>query len=160
MAVEAGQVVRGTVVRLMNYGVLVRIEDGSTGLVHISEIDNNFVRDVADYFQVNDPVVVKVLAFGDRGKIELSVKQAVGQAPIVIEGVVDHDEDDRSSSNGSSQMSSEPRPASSPGEAAASRREARESFESKMTDYMRSSGERLADIKRNIEIKRGGKKVR
>ena len=158
MAVEAGQVVRGTVVRLMNYGVLVRIEDGSTGLVHISEIDNNFVRDVADYFQVNDPVVVKVLAFGDRGKIELSVKQAVGQAPIVIEGNSD-EEEERVNTSGMN-FNTEPRPAPSPGEAAASRREARESFESKMTDYMRSSGERLADIKRNIEIKRGGKKVR
>ena len=159
MAVEAGQVVRGTVVRLMNYGVLVRIEDGSTGLVHISEIDNNFVRDVADYFQVNDPVVVKVLAFGDRGKIELSVKQAVGQAPIAIEGNAGDDEEERVNNSGMN-FNTEPRPAPSPGEAAASRREARESFESKMTEYMRSSGERLADIKRNIEIKRGGKKVR
>ncbi len=151
MAVEAGQVVRGTVVRLMNYGVLVRIEDGSTGLVHISEIDNNFVRDVADYFQVNDPVVVKVLAFGDRGKIELSVKQAVGETPITLEGAVDAGE---VSEGGDS------RPAMSPSEAAAARREARESFESKMSEYMRSSGERLADLKRNIELKRGGKKVR
>jgi S1 RNA binding domain protein len=151
MAVEAGQVVRGTVVRLMNYGVLVRIEDGSTGLVHISEIDNNFVRDVADYFQVNDPVIVKVLAFGDRGKIELSVKQAVGQAPVAIEGA--HDDDGGGDND-------ENRVAQSPSEAAASRREARESFESKMSEYMRSSGERLADIKRNIELKRGGKKVR
>lgn len=151
MAVEAGQVVRGTVVRLMNYGVLVRIEDGSTGLVHISEIDNNFVRDVADYFQVNDPVVVKVLAFGDRGKIELSVKQAVGETPITIEGAADA---------GEAAEGGDSRPALSPSEAAAARREARESFESKMSEYMRSSGERLADLKRNIEMKRGGKKVR
>jgi S1 RNA binding domain protein len=151
MAVEAGQVVRGTVVRLMNYGVLVRIEDGSTGLVHISEIDNNFVRDVADYFQVNDPVIVKVLAFGDRGKIELSVKQAVGQAPVAIEGANDVEVGDPNDDS---------RVALSPSEAAAARREARESFESKMSEYMRASGERLADIKRNIEMKRGGKKVR
>lgn len=148
MAVEAGQVVRGTVVRLMNYGVLVRLEDGSTGLVHISEIDNNFVRDVADYFQVNDPVIVKVLAFGERGKIELSVKQAVGETPITIEGVSDAD------------GAGDDRAALSASEAAAARREARESFESKMSEYMRSSGERLADLKRNIEMKRGGRKVR
>jgi S1 RNA binding domain protein len=146
MAVEAGQIVRGSVVRLMNYGVLVRLEDGSTGLVHISEIDNNFVRDVADYFQVNDPVVVKILAFGERGKIELSVKQAVGQAPQAMEGAAIG-----SDSNGE-------RPAQSPADAAASRREARASFEEKMGEYMRMSGERLADIKRNIETKRGGAK--
>jgi S1 RNA binding domain protein len=127
----------------MNYGVLVRLEDGSTGLVHISEIDNNFVRDVADYFQVNDPVVVKILAFGERGKIELSVKQAVGQTPQVMEGI---------------EPDGEARPAQSPADAAAARREARASFEEKMGEYMRTSGERLADIKRNIELKRGGKK--
>jgi S1 RNA binding domain protein len=127
----------------MNYGVLVRLEDGSTGLVHISEIDNNFVRDVADYFQVNDPVVVKILAFGERGKIELSVKQAVGQTPQAMEGI---------------ESDGDARPAQSPADAAAARREARASFEEKMGEYMRISGERLADIKRNIETKRGGSK--
>src|SRR4028118_755326 len=79
MAVEVGQIVQGTVVRLLNYGVLVRLEDGTTGLVHISEIDQNYVRDVNDYFQINDPVTVKVLASGERGKVELSVKQALGE---------------------------------------------------------------------------------
>jgi transcriptional accessory protein Tex/SPT6 len=79
MAVEVGQIVPGTVVRLLQYGVLVRLDDGTTGLVHISEIDQNYVRDVGDYFQVNDPVSVKVLATGDRGKVELSVKQALGE---------------------------------------------------------------------------------
>lgn len=148
MAVEAAQILRGTVVRMMAYGVLVRLEDGSTGLVHISEIDNNFVRDVGDYFQVNDPVVVKVLALGDRGKIELSVKQAVGQTPQALD------------SDGEAVDIDGVRPAPSPAEAASQRREARESFETKMGDYMRVSGERLADLKRNIELKRGGKKVR
>src|SRR4028118_271029 len=79
MAVEVGQIVQGTVVRLLNYGVLVRLEDSSTGLVHISEIDQNYVRDVADYFALDDTVNVKVLAAGERGKIELSVKQALGE---------------------------------------------------------------------------------
>lgn len=79
MAVETGQIAQGTIVRLLNYGVLVRLEDGTQGLVHISEIDNNYVRDVADYFQVDDPVQVKVLAQGERGRVELSVKQALGE---------------------------------------------------------------------------------
>src|SRR4028118_1028832 len=79
MAVDVGQIVPGTVVRLLQYGVLVRLDDGTTGLVHISEIDQNYVRDVGDYFQVNDSVNVKILATGDRGKVELSVKQALGE---------------------------------------------------------------------------------
>jgi S1 RNA binding domain protein len=149
MAVEVGQLMSGTVVRLLPYGVLVRLDDGSTGLVHISEIDNNYVRDVNDYFAVNDPVTVKVLAAGERGKIELSVKQAKGQT-----------------------VEPRPRPESADGEAStngdarpshaemASRRESRASFEEKMGEFMRSSGERLTDLKRNIENKRGNKKTR
>src|SRR4028119_1807493 len=83
MAVYVGESGAGTVVRLLQCGVLVRLDDGTTGLVHISEIDQNYVRDVGDYFQVNDPVSVKVLATGDRGKVELSVKQALGEGQVL-----------------------------------------------------------------------------
>ena len=145
MAVEPGQIVQGTVVRLLPYGVLVKLEDGTTGLVHISEIDQNYVRDVADYFGVSDPVTVKVLATGDRGKVELSVKQALGEGQSLPQRV--HTDNDA------------PRESRPPVDAGA-RRESRASFEEKMSDFMRSSSERLGDLKRNIENKRGGKKAR
>jgi predicted RNA-binding protein with RPS1 domain len=145
MAVETGTIAQGTVVRLLNYGVLVRLEDGTQGLVHISEIDNNYVRDVADYFQVNDPVTVKVLALGDRGRVELSVKQALGEGQTLTP---------RANTEGEAPRESRPAPDPSV------RRESRASFEEKMGDFMRSSSERLGDLKRNIENKRGGKKTR
>lgn len=170
MAVEVGQIVQGTVVRLLNYGVLVRLEDNSTGLVHISEIDNNFVRDVNDYFHLNDPVVVKVLAAGERGKIELSVKQAKQAGAEVIirtppaEGA---GAPPRESSNGSGGGYGGGGGGGyggggggGGGEGYGGRREGRASFEDKMGDFMRSSSERLSDLKRNIENKRGGKKTR
>jgi len=144
MAVDTGQVLQGTVVRLLPYGVLVRLEDGTTGLVHISEIDQNYVRDVSDYFGVNDPVTVKVLAMGDRGKVELSVKQALAEGQSLPQRAPTEEV---------------PREARPPADAGA-RREARASFEDKMGDFMRSSSERLGDLKRNIENKRGGKKTR
>ena len=171
MAVEVGQIAQGTVVRLLNYGVLVKLEDGTTGLVHISEIDQNYVRDVNDYFQVGDSVGVKVLATGERGKVELSVKQARAEGdPIKMR---------QPSENGAAPESSESRdsePRRDSGRdggrdsgrdggrevegAAFPRRESRASFEEKMNDFMRSSSERLSDLKRNIENKRGGKKTR
>lgn len=155
MAVETGAVVEGTVVRLLNYGVLVRLEDGSTGLVHISEIDQNYVRDVADYFQVNDPVNVKVLAAGERGKIELSVKQALGEGQSLPQRAPDAP---RVESNGDAR----PERSFDRGDrnSDAPRRESRSSFEDKMKDFMGQSSERLGDVKRNIENKRGGKKPR
>ncbi|MDQ3815725.1 MAG: S1 RNA-binding domain-containing protein [Armatimonadota bacterium] len=157
MAVEVGQIVRGTVVRLLNYGVLVRLEDGTTGLVHISEIDQNYVRDVNEYFQLNDPVTVKVLATGERGKTELSIKQAraageTGPMPRPADGEVQSD-----NGTGAAAGAGENR---GPGEGAVSRRESRASFEEKMGDFLRHSSERLGDLKRNIENKRGGKKTR
>jgi len=136
MSVEVGQYVRGTVIRLLSYGVLVRLEDTSTGLVHISEIDNNFVRDVAEYFQINDEVIVKVLAQGDRGRLELSVKQAVGKEAQDIPV---------SANNGN-------------GSGGSHRGGDRAAFEEKMSDYLRISSERLSDIKHNIESRRGSKR--
>jgi S1 RNA binding domain protein len=136
MSVEVGQFVRGTVIRLLSYGVLVRLEDTSTGLVHISEIDNNFVRDVAEYFQINDEVIVKVLAQGDRGRLELSVKQAVGKEAQDIP---------MNTNNGN-------------GSGGGHRGGDRAAFEEKMSDYLRISSERLSDIKQNIENRRGSKK--
>jgi len=159
MAVEVGQIVRGTVVRLLNYGVLVRLDDGTTGLVHISEIDQNYVRDVNDYFALNDPVTVKVLASGERGKTELSIKQARGEGePGPTLRVADPEAPrGENSGSGESRGAGEGRGG---GEGMAPRRESRASFEEKMGDFMRNSSERLGDLKRNIENKRGGPKKR
>jgi S1 RNA binding domain protein len=148
MAAEVGQVVQGRVTRMLPYGVLVQLEDGTTGLVHISEIDQNYVRDVNDYFQNGDDVTVKVLRLDDRGKIELSVKQALAPGQTLTPRQ-NTGEENNNNNNGAP-----------PRDAAPSRRESRASFEEKMSDFMRSSSERLGDLKRNIENKRGGKKTR
>lgn len=150
MGVEVGQIVQGNVVRLLPYGVLVRLDDGTTGLVHISEIDQNYVRDVNDYFQLNDPVTVKVLATGERGKVELSVKQARGEGDPPL--VPRRPPVEEASANGDGAEHVEA--------PAYSRRESRASFEDKMKEFMSESSERLSDLKRNIENKRGGKKTR
>ncbi|HEX8234402.1 MAG TPA: S1 RNA-binding domain-containing protein [Abditibacteriaceae bacterium] len=157
MAVEVGQIVPGTVVRLLQYGVLVRLDDGTTGLVHISEIDQNYVRDVGDYFQVNDPVSVKVLATGDRGKVELSVKQALGEGQSITPRPQNNDDGE---SRGAENRGGDRGDRGDRGEGMGPRRESRASFEDKMGEFMRSSSERLGDLKRNIENKRGGKKTR
>jgi S1 RNA binding domain protein len=158
MAVEVGQIVPGTVVRLLQYGVLVRLDDGTTGLVHISEIDQNYVRDVGDYFQVNDPVSVKVLATGDRGKVELSVKQALGEGQVLTPRPQNTEDGGDRGAEGRGDRGD--RGGDRGGEGMGPRRESRASFEDKMGEFMRSSSERLGDLKRNIENKRGGKKTR
>ena len=53
---EIGAVIEGTVQRITPYGAFIALEGGKVGLVHISEIDRNYVRSVEDYLHVNDSV--------------------------------------------------------------------------------------------------------
>ena len=79
--IEVGAVIEGTVARIENYGAFLQLEDGRMGLVHISEIDRNYVRDVHDHLREGDKVEAKVVAIKDDGKIDLSIKQLQAPAP-------------------------------------------------------------------------------
>ena len=73
--------IQGTVARIENYGAFLQLEDGRMGLVHISEIDRNYVRDVHDHLHEGDKVDAKVVAIKDDGKIDLSIKALQDPAP-------------------------------------------------------------------------------
>src|SRR5207249_5618601 len=76
MPLEVGAIVEGNVIRLAPYGAFVQLESGETGLVHISEVDRNFVREITDHLHEQDRVTVKVVGIKEDGKIDLSIKQA------------------------------------------------------------------------------------
>ncbi|MBW3637068.1 MAG: S1 RNA-binding domain-containing protein [Armatimonadetes bacterium] len=131
---EVGQISRGTVIRVLPYGALVRLDDGTLGLVHISEIDDHFVHNVADYVTPNARIVVKVMACKADGKYEFSIKRAKGEVvpdsqpleydapPEIDNGWVD-------------------------------KRETRAAFDEKLRDFLSDSGERLTDLKRHHDAK-------
>jgi S1 RNA binding domain protein len=73
---EVGAIVEGTVTRLADFGAFVQIGAGETGLVHISEVDRNYVKDIKEHLKEGDKVNVKVVAIKEDGKIDLSIKQA------------------------------------------------------------------------------------
>ena len=73
---EVGAIVSGKVTGIAKFGAFVEIAPKKTGLVHISEISNDFVRDIADYFKEGQIINVKILSISPSGKIELSAKQA------------------------------------------------------------------------------------
>jgi S1 RNA binding domain protein len=73
---EVGGIVEGTVTRVADFGAFVQLEGGETGLVHISEVDRNYVRNIHDHLRQGDKVRVKVVAIKEDGKIDLSIKQA------------------------------------------------------------------------------------
>ncbi len=78
MTLNAGSILEGTVVNITNFGAFVEIE-GKTGLVHISEVSDNYVKDIREYLKEQDKVKVKVISIDDKGKISLSIKQAMQQ---------------------------------------------------------------------------------
>ena len=72
--VEVGHDYDGKVVRITDFGAFVNILPGRDGLVHISQITQERVENVADYLQVGDTVRVRVLDIDNTGRIRLSIK--------------------------------------------------------------------------------------
>ena len=62
MTLEAGNILEGTVVNITNFGAFVELEGGKTGLVHISEVADSFVKDIRQHLKEQDKVKVKVIS--------------------------------------------------------------------------------------------------
>ena len=76
---EVGKIYEGPVVKLLEFGALVNILPGKDGLLHISEISNERVKDVKDHLQEGQIVRVKLLAADERGRLRLSMKALLVQ---------------------------------------------------------------------------------
>ncbi|ACL18210.1 S1 RNA binding domain protein [Desulfitobacterium sp. LBE] len=76
MAIAVGTIVEGVVTGITNFGAFVELPEKVTGLVHISEVADAYVKDVRDYLKEQDRVKVKVIHVDEKGKIGLSIKQA------------------------------------------------------------------------------------
>lgn len=75
--VTPGSLVEGKVTAITKFGAFVLLEDGSSGMIHISEIADAYVKEVSDFLKVGQQVKVLVLPQNIKGKINLSLKQAV-----------------------------------------------------------------------------------
>ncbi len=86
MQLEVGQIYEGCVKSITQYGAFVEVTvEGEskpvTGMVHISEIANAFVKDIHDHLSENDTVKVKVIGVNPQGKISMSIKQTLSAEP-------------------------------------------------------------------------------
>ncbi|MEG0074371.1 MAG: polyribonucleotide nucleotidyltransferase [Eubacterium sp.] len=72
--VTVGEIITGKVVRIMNFGAFVSIPGGKDGLIHISKLANERVKEVEDVVKLGDEVTVKVVEIDDQGRINLSRK--------------------------------------------------------------------------------------
>ncbi|MBL1217830.1 MAG: polyribonucleotide nucleotidyltransferase [Planctomycetes bacterium] len=79
MEVKEGTIYNGKVVSIKDFGCFVEIAPGTDGMVHISELDEGFVKSVADVVKMGDEITVKVLSIDDQGRIRLSRKAAMAE---------------------------------------------------------------------------------
>ena len=143
MAIEVGSVVEGVVTGITNFGAFVELPEGKTGLIHISEVADVYVNDVHDFLRERDTVKVKVLTVDDLGKIGLSIK-ALQDKPVAP-------------AQPSAAPVRPPRPPRDLRRTAATRQIGSPSFEDKLSRFLKDSDERLTDLRRKTDSKRGGR---
>ena len=131
---EAGNIKDGTVEKIMPFGVFVAMEGNRSGLVHISEISSGYIKDISEVLSVGDHVKVKVLGTDEKGRINLSIKQAQTK------------EEEKGRSKKSLRPSDEP----------FSKNDTELSFEEKLMRFKQDSDENMRILKRSAESKRSG----
>ena len=81
-ALNKGDLIKAVVTNIADFGVFVKCENGEEGLIHISEVANEFVTNINNYVKLNETVNVKVLGRNKKGKLELSIKQTIEKKPV------------------------------------------------------------------------------
>lgn len=154
MQLEVGSVLEGKVTGITKFGAFVELPGGKTGMVHISEIAASYVKEISDHLSINDTVKVKIIGVTPEGKVSLSIKQAAPAQP---------------------QQNTRPRPhAGGEGGERPQRpfqRKPREqsygfdrrqpitsdsmSFEDMLNKFKQTSDDRISDLKKSTDMKRG-----
>jgi S1 RNA binding domain protein len=142
MVLEVGTVIEGKVTGITKFGAFVELPGGKTGMVHISEVAATYVREIRDFVTENQTVKVKVLTITPEGRVSLSMKRAIEQAPVG-----QPQQRVRRVGPGSDADHSRGPSTSSP-----------QTFEDMLNRFKQASDDKMSDIKRNIEGKRGAAK--
>ncbi|MDY4920743.1 MAG: S1 domain-containing RNA-binding protein [Phascolarctobacterium sp.] len=148
MSLEVGAIVEGEVTGITNFGAFVQLPEGKVGLIHISEVSNVYVKDVHDFLKEHDKVKVKVLSVDERGKIGLSIKQLTPPPAAAPQQPKPQRPQNENRERRVGMRPQNARPASPV------------SFEDKLSKFLKDSDDRMLDLKRNTESKRGGRGAR
>jgi len=73
--IEEGNIVEGMVCKITPYGAFIKLPNGKKGLVHISQIDHVFIKNVGDHLKLGEVVKAEVVKIFDDGRTELSIKK-------------------------------------------------------------------------------------
>ena len=150
MQPTVGEILEGKVTGITKFGAFVSLPDGTSGLVHISEIANTFVNDVHDFVSEGQTVKVKIIGVNENGKINLSIKKAMPPEP-------------RPEGEQRPQRPYQPRqdrPQRQPFTPKSSAPPAEATFEDKLKQFMQDSDNRISDSRIYADRKTGYRKRR
>lgn len=142
MSLEVGTIVEGKVTGITKFGAFVELEGGKTGMVHISEVAPTYVNDIKDHLKEGQTVKVKILSVSEEGKISLSIKKA---QPPQNQGGRGYRNPSAPRQNNSAHYEWHPPKQTEPS-----------SFEDMLSRFKQTSDEKISNLKRANESRRGG----
>lgn len=143
-----GEIYEGKVTGLTSFGAFVKMSNGESGMVHISEVASTYVKDIAEFLSEGQEVKVKVLAINDNNKISLSIKQALPPAPKT------NDAPRKAPGQSNYSKNNNPRNYSQQPQKPAQQTAAM-SFEDMMAKFKQESDEKMSVLKRSGDFKTG-----
>ena len=141
MQIDIGAIYDGVVTGLTKFGAFVKLDNGTTGMVHISEVASEYVSDISQHLAEGDKVKVKVIEINEKGKVSLSIKKAQPESEKPKQSKPrpqNNKNSDRGWKGAPQQESSAPM-----------------SFEDMMAKFKAQSEDKMSDIKRSSD-RRGG----
>lgn len=147
MQSKTGEIYDGKVTGITNFGAFIKLSNGESGMVHISEVASTYVKDIKDHLTEGQDVKVKVLAVNENNKISLSIKQAV-----------DTPKERNDKSDGKFNRGNQGRDAGRKSTAPAYRSAASSSsapltFEEMMAKFKQDSDEKMSALKKTTDFK-------
>ena len=137
---EVGAIVEGKITSLTSFGAFVSLPDNKSGMVHISEVSDTFVKDIKEFLKEGQQVKVKVVCISPEGKISLSIRKA--QEPK-----------EKPQPRPRQNRNDRPRPNVWQGQAKP-KKEAM-SFEDMMAQFKQVSDEKMSSLKQSGDTRRG-----
>ena len=138
MSNEIGKILDGKVTSITSFGAFVSLPDQKSGMIHISEISDSYVKDINEFLKVGQNVCVKVCSVDDKGRIALSLKQV---AENVVENKTEKNDITKRTDNSVYNDKKDTE---------------NNSFEDMMSRFLKTSNEKITDLKKTMDAKRGG----
>ncbi len=145
-----GEIYEGKVTGLTAFGAFVKMSNGESGMVHISEVAATYVKEISEFLTEGQDVKVKVLAINEKNKISLSIKQALPPAPKTNDSY--NKKNQQSSYN---QKNSGKGYSQSPPKTNTQQSSGPMSFEDMMAKFKQESDEKMSVLKRSGDFKTG-----